>query len=69
MNLDKETGVSIMQITPKLDAGPILMKSKLKIKSDIILKISVKSYAKLGSSIIKIVRTDREQRSKIRRTR
>ena len=31
MNLDKETGVSIMKITPKLDTGPVMMKSKLKI--------------------------------------
>ena len=31
MNLDKETGVSIMKIIPKLDAGPVMMKSKLKI--------------------------------------
>ena len=28
MNLDKETGISIMKIIPKLDAGPIMMKSK-----------------------------------------
>ena len=35
MNLDKETGISIMQITPKLDTGPVLMK---KIK---ILKIQI----------------------------
>jgi methionyl-tRNA formyltransferase len=31
MNLDNETGISIMKIVPKLDAGPVLMKSKIKI--------------------------------------
>ena len=31
MNLDKETGVSIMKIVNKLDAGPILLTSKIKI--------------------------------------
>ena len=52
MNLDKETGVSIMQITPKLDSGPILMKSKVKIKSDTNFENLSKELAKLGSSII-----------------
>ena len=31
MNLDNETGISIMQIVSKLDSGPIMMKSKIKI--------------------------------------
>ena len=31
MNLDKETGISIMKIEPKLDSGPIMMSSKIKI--------------------------------------
>ena len=31
MNLDKETGVSIMKILPKLDTGPVMMQSKIKI--------------------------------------
>ena len=31
MNLDKETGISIMKIVPKLDTGPVMMKSKIKI--------------------------------------
>ncbi len=31
MNLDKETGISIMKIIPKLDAGPVMMKSKVEI--------------------------------------
>ena len=31
MNLDNETGISIMKIIPKLDAGPVMMKSKVEI--------------------------------------
>mgnify|MGYP001266896099 CR=1 FL=1 len=31
LNMDKETGVSIMKIVPKLDAGPVLIQSKIKI--------------------------------------
>ena len=34
MNLDNETGISIMKIVPKLDAGPVLIKSKIKISKD-----------------------------------
>ena len=34
MNLEKETGISIMKITPKLDAGPVLMRSKIKVTKD-----------------------------------
>ena len=40
-----------MQITPKLDSGPILMKSKVKSKAIQIENLS-KELAKLGSSII-----------------
>tara|TARA_B100000989_G_scaffold15460_1_gene10391 strand:- start:414 stop:1310 length:897 start_codon:yes stop_codon:yes gene_type:complete len=35
MNMDRVTGVSIMKITPKLDSGPILMQSKIKITQEI----------------------------------
>ena len=31
MNCDKETGISIMKIEEELDAGPILLKSKIEI--------------------------------------
>ena len=34
MNLDKETGISIMKIISKLDAGPIMLTEKVKIKKD-----------------------------------
>ena len=31
INLDKETGISIMKIIPELDAGPVMMMSKIEI--------------------------------------
>ena len=34
MNCDKETGISIMKIVPKLDAGPIYIQSKIKISKE-----------------------------------
>ena len=39
MNLDSETGVSIMKIVPELDAGPILMKSKITLSRKLIMKL------------------------------
>tara|TARA_A100001011_G_C14176719_1_gene784943 strand:+ start:81 stop:1004 length:924 start_codon:yes stop_codon:yes gene_type:complete len=35
MKGDKETGISIMKIVPKLDAGPVLIQSKLSISNEI----------------------------------
>ncbi len=35
MNCDSETGISIMRMEPKLDTGPILIKSKIKITKEI----------------------------------
>ena len=34
MNCDKETGISIMKIEEELDAGPILLKSKIEINKN-----------------------------------
>ena len=34
MNMDNETGISIMKIEPKLDAGPVMLQSKIKIFPD-----------------------------------
>ena len=34
MNMDEETGVSVMKIVEKLDAGPVLLKSKVKINKE-----------------------------------
>ena len=52
MNLDKETGVSIMKITEELDSGPVMKKIKVDIKlSDSSGKISEK-ISKIGSDHI-----------------
>ena len=49
MNLDKETGISIMKIIPKLDAGPIMMKSKIKISQNANYEIISKELSILGA--------------------
>ena len=53
MNLDKETGISIMKIIPKLDAGPIMMKSKIKISENANYEILSKELSFLGAKAIK----------------
>ena len=53
MNLDKETGISIMKIIPKLDAGPIMMKSKIKISENANYEIISKELSFLGAKMIK----------------
>ena len=35
MNLDKITGISIMKIVPKLDAGPVMMKKEISISKEV----------------------------------
>ncbi len=52
MNMDKETGVSIMKILPKLDSGPILLKEKLKITNDDDYASLSKKLSNLGSKLI-----------------
>ncbi len=52
MNLDKETGISIMKIIPKLDAGPIMMKSKIKISKDDNYESISKELSNLGAKMI-----------------
>ena len=47
MNLDKETGISIMQITSKLDAGPVMMTSKIKISKEYSLIDAKKAHEDL----------------------
>ena len=37
MNLDTETGISIMKITEKLDAGPVILQEKLRLTKTLIL--------------------------------
>lgn len=52
MNLDKETGITIMQIVPKLDAGPVLMQSKIKISKETSYKKLSIEMSKLGAKLI-----------------
>jgi len=49
MNLDKETGVSIMKITEELDAGPIIHQSKIRINQNMNSKILSEILSKLGA--------------------
>ena len=52
MNLDKETGISIMKIIPKLDAGPVMMKSKINLSKDNNYESVSKELSILGSKMI-----------------
>ena len=52
MNMDNETGVSIMKIIPKLDAGPILMQSKIKINRETTFTDLSTEMSKLGAKMI-----------------
>ena len=52
MNLDKETGISIMKIIPRLDAGPVMMKSKINLSKDDNYESVSKELSTLGSTMI-----------------
>ncbi len=52
MNMDEETGISVMKIVPKLDAGPVLMQSKIKISKDLNCKELGEKMSKLGAKLI-----------------
>ena len=52
MNLEKETGVSIMKIVTKLDAGPVMMKKKINIYKDTNYISLSNQMAKIGSKMI-----------------
>ena len=51
IEMDKFTGVSIMKIVPKLDAGPYMMQEKVEINNDNFLSLS-KKLAILSSMLI-----------------
>lgn len=52
MSMDNETGISIMKIVPKLDAGPFMLQKKVTIKSkDNFLSLSNK-LSEIGSKLI-----------------
>ena len=52
MNLDKETGISIMKIVSKLDAGPVMMKSKINLSKDDNYESVNKALSILGAKMI-----------------
>ncbi len=52
MNLDNETGISIMKITSKLDAGPVLMKTKIPILKSTNFEELSKKLSNLGAKMI-----------------
>ena len=52
MNCDNETGISIMKIVPKLDAGPIMMKEKIKIFKETNYEQLSNQMSKLGAQLI-----------------
>ena len=52
MNLDKKTGISIMKITSKLDAGPVSNTYKIDMKSDYNYEIVSEKLSSLASEII-----------------
>ena len=52
MNLDKETGVSIMKIVEKLDAGPVMRQEKVNIASEMNAEDLSNNLADLSSKLI-----------------
>ena len=52
MKGDKETGITIMKIIPKLDAGPVLIQSKLLISNEINYEQMSKKMSDLGAKLI-----------------
>ena len=52
MNMDHETGVSIMKIVPELDAGPVLLQSKIKITKETNHKELSYKMSELGAKLI-----------------
>ena len=52
MTGDKVTGISIMKIVPKLDAGPVLIQSKLQISNKINYEEMSEKMSDLGAKLI-----------------
>ena len=51
MNLDKETGISIMKIVEKLDAGPVIHQDKINLNENIDTSILSKVTLKVRCKI------------------
>ena len=52
MNMDKETGISIMKIINELDAGPVMKTSKIEITNECNYETLSKKMSELGASTI-----------------
>ena len=52
MNSEKETGISIMKITPKLDAGPYMLQEKIPIEKEDDYESLSNKLSNLGSKLI-----------------
>ena len=52
LNMDSETGISIMKIIPKLDSGPVLMQGKIKISKDTSYLELSKKMSEIGAKLI-----------------
>ena len=52
MEMDEETGISIMKIIPKLDSGPFLLQEKIQIKKNDNYESLSAKLANLGSRLI-----------------
>ena len=52
MNMDSETGISIMKIVPQLDAGPIILQEKVKISQNMSYEDLSKKMSTLGAKLI-----------------
>ena len=63
MNMDKETGVSIMKINEKLDTGPVMLKSKIKLTNESNFHDVSSQMSKLGAELIldaiKLIKSDK----------
>ena len=52
MNLDKITGISVMKIVEKLDAGPTMLKKEIKLSNEMNAEDVSNQLSKIGSEII-----------------
>ena len=52
MNMDSETGISIMKIIPKLDAGPVMLQEKIKISQEMSFEDLSNKLSEIGAKLI-----------------
>ena len=52
MNLDEVTGISVMKVVEKLDAGPTMLKKEIKLSNEMNVEDVSNQLSKIGSEII-----------------